>query len=272
MRAVNLIPPEERRGRVPTGTSAVSYLVVGVLLAILAGVTALVLTNNQISNSQADVAQLERERTEAQARAASLQSFADFRSMQEERTTTVASLAQSRFDWERVLRELALVLPSDVWLIGLEGTVSPDVELEGGADVAIRDEVPGPALELVGCTVDQEGVGRLAAALGDIDGVTRVSVAHSSRPELEESDTGGSDQGSEEDCRTHDFITQFEIVAAFDEVPAPAGAAPGTTTPATPTAPTSTGDDVTEGSTASQDAAQQGVQEGQEAADLAPGG
>src|SRR6266508_3252847 len=262
MRAVNLIPPEERRGRVPTGTSAVSYLVVGVLLAILAGVTALVLTNNQISNSQADVAQLERERTEAQARAASLQSFADFRSMQEERTTTVASLAQSRFDWERVLRELALVLPSDVWLVGLEG----------GADVAIRDEVPGPALELVGCTVDQEGVRRLAAALGDIDGVTRVSVAHSSRPELEESDTGGSEEGSEEDCRTHDFITQFEIVAAFDEVPAPAGAAPGTTTPATPTAPTSTGDDVTEGSTASQDAAQQGVQEGQEAADLAPGG
>ena len=40
------------------------------------------------------------------------------------------SLAQSRFDWERVLRELAIVIPEDVWLTNLTATVSPEVQLD----------------------------------------------------------------------------------------------------------------------------------------------
>lgn len=266
MRAINLIPPEERRTRIPAGTGTLSYLIIGLLLIVLAGVTALVLTNNQISDREADVAQLERARAEAQARAESLQSFADFRSMQQARTETVSSLAQSRFDWERVLRELARVLPEDVWLLQLEGTVSPGVALDSGADVGMRDDVTGPALELVGCTVSQEAVGRFVAALGDIDGVTRVAVAKSELPALNQSDAGEAGSDSEDDCRTRDFITQFEIVAAFDQVPVPASAPP----PAAPDAPTG-GDDATDGSTASQDSVNQGVTEGQDAANLAPG-
>ena len=31
--------------------------------------------------------------------------------MSEQRVATVTSLADSRFDWERVMRELALILP-----------------------------------------------------------------------------------------------------------------------------------------------------------------
>ena len=52
------------------------------------------------------------------------------------RTETVDSLAQSRFDWERVMRELALVIPEDVWLESLTGTVAPGVtvDAEGAGD------------------------------------------------------------------------------------------------------------------------------------------
>lgn len=264
MRAINLIPPEARRDRSPSGTGALSYLIVGVLVAVLAGVTALVLTNNQISDSKTEVAQLEQERAAAQERAASLQSFADFRSMQEQRTATVASLAQSRFDWERVLRELSLILPSDVWLTGLTGTVSPEVQLEAATAVSLRQGVPGPALEIVGCTVSQDAVGRFVAALRDIDGVTRVALSSSALPEESSAPatTSGSGGESSDDCQTRDFIARFEIVAAFDEVPtAGAVAVPAPAVPAP----------ATEGSTASQEGVQQGIQEGQEAANLAPG-
>jgi Tfp pilus assembly protein PilN len=262
MRAINLLPPEDRGAGASSGARVLSYTVLGVLLAILVGVTALVLTNNQISERRAEVAQLEQARAAAQARAESLQAFADFRTMQEQRTATVTSLAESRFDWERVLREFALVLPDDVWLVQLEGTVSPSVQVEG-VDVGPRESIEGPALELVGCTVSQESVGRFAAALRDIDGITRVAVIKSERPRISDSSTTQS-EGSDDDCRTRDFITRFEIIAAFDAVPVPASAPP---------APEETPPAEEDGATpsASQESVEQGVKEGQDAANLAPG-
>lgn len=235
MRPVNLIPEEDRGGRVHARAGTLSYVVLGALVAILVGVTALVLTGNQISDSEAELASLEQERNAAETEAESLSAFADFRSVQEQRTATVTSLAQSRFDWERVLRELALILPEDVWLVELEGTVAPTVSLQEGADISIRESVPGPALEIIGCTVSQDAVGAFVATLRDIDGVTRVSVAKSERPEISASsaDEGSSEMGGDDECRTRDFIARFEVVAAFDAVPVPASApaAPAPTAP-----------------------------------------
>jgi Tfp pilus assembly protein PilN len=271
VRAINLIPPEEQRGgRGPGRGGALSYLVVGVLVAVLAGVTAFVLTNQQISDRKAEVAQLEQEKSMAEARAESLQAFADFNTMQETRTATVSSLAQSRFDWERVVRELSLILPADVWLIGLEGTVSPAVQLEPSVEVAGRDAVTGPALELIGCTVSQQAVGRFVAAIRDIDGITRVTAAKSELPELSSGGTvetgAAGGEGAIDDCRTRDFIVRFEIVAAFDEVPVPP-AAEAITEPSVPAgeeAPPPTQSE-------SQAEVQEGIEEGQEAANLVPG-
>ena len=252
MRAVNLIPQEERRGGGPARAGLLSYFLLAALAAVLVVVTLLVLTGNQISERKAEVAQLKEESAATEARADSLRAFADFSAVQEERTATVTSLAQSRFDWERVLRELSLVLPDDVWLTELEGSVAPDVDLEESVDVETRSSVDGPALELIGCTVSQEAVGNFAAILKEIDGVTRVSVAQSERPE-QTTDTGSSSGGSQttEDCRTRDFITRFEIVAAFDAVPAPVGADP--TAPALP-APTASDAEAPEGGSADQQA------------------
>ncbi|MBA2545472.1 MAG: PilN domain-containing protein [Solirubrobacterales bacterium] len=236
MRAVNLIPPEEQRGdRAPMRAGIVSYVVVGALALGLLLVIATALTGKQISDKKAEKQQLEQELTEATARAESLRAFADFRAVQESRTATVSSLAQSRFDWERVLRELALTIPGDVWLVSLTGTVSPAVSLENGAEIPVRDSVAGPALELVGCAPSQDAVAAMIAALEDIDGVTRVGVGSSERPD--DSQNSAPTPGEQnDDCRTRDFISKFELVAAFDAVPAPptATAAPAVPAPLSP--------------------------------------
>ena len=63
MRPVNLIPPESRRGRrAPLRSGPLPYIAIGALVAVLVGVTALVLTGNQISESKADVTRLEARR------------------------------------------------------------------------------------------------------------------------------------------------------------------------------------------------------------------
>jgi Tfp pilus assembly protein PilN len=225
MRAVNLIPPEDRRGEHgPTRTGPLAYLVLGGLAILLLAVTGVVLTNNQISDRQAQIASLESQEAAAKTQADQLRPYAEFASMQQSREQTVMNLARSRFDWERVLRELSIVLPSDVWLIKMSATVSPAVQLEESADIAQRADVAGPALEIIGCGAGQESVARFAAALKDVDGITRVTVAKSSRPDQQvdsasaSSQTAASGSSTIEDCRTRNFITQFEIVAAFDQV------------------------------------------------------
>ncbi len=59
--------------------------------------------------------------------------------MRDARVETVTSLAQSRFDWERVMRELSLVLPGTVWLTNVTGTVAPTVTVPNGASVSLRE-------------------------------------------------------------------------------------------------------------------------------------
>src|SRR5829696_8461912 len=106
MRPVNLIPLEERRGEQrPLRSGPLAYILLGALVAVLAGVTALVLVGNQIEERETQITELTREDEAAAAKAAKLSAFVEFRNHAEQRVETVASLADSRFDWERVMRE-----------------------------------------------------------------------------------------------------------------------------------------------------------------------
>jgi Tfp pilus assembly protein PilN len=240
MRPVNLIPSDERRGeRTPMRGGPAAYIVVGALLAALAGVTVLVITDNQISDRKAEVAHLKQQEAVTKARAQRLAAYTQFGGVRDQRVATVTSLADSRFDWERVMRELSLILPDDVWLTNLTGKANPTVQIEGEANIALRGSIQGPALELVGCARGQEAVARFVSAMKDIDGVTRVGVQSSqlggqvaggdAAPTL-----SGAGTSSTSGCQTRNFVAQFEIVAAFDAAPV---AASGADAGAVPTAP-----------------------------------
>lgn len=234
MRPVNLIPPEDRRGeQAPLRTGPLPYILLGALVVALIGITAMVLSDNQIANSKTEVATLEAEDAAASVKAQRLAAYTQFRDMSEQRVETVSNLADSRFDWERVMRELSLVLPADVWLVGLTATASPEVNVEGGAGsgsssgAGLRAQVPGPALELNGCATGQDAVAGFVTALKDIDGVTRVGVQSSELGEEEGASEGSTEVGAAtasggDECRTKAFIAKFSVVVAFDAAPVPA--------------------------------------------------
>ena len=260
MRPVNLIPPEDRRGdKAPTRTGPLAYLVVAALAVGLLAVTAVVLTGNQISDRKAEKANLESQVSQAKAEGARLQPFADFASVQETRQLTVASLAQSRFDWERVLRELAIVIPDDVWLTGLTAKVSSSAQVASSGSTSSAtasvgaSNVEGPSLDIQGCAAGHHAVATFLAALRDVDGVTRVSVLKSEEPDTSSSGVASASTGSASpsaDCASRNFISQFEVVAAFDA--AQLSATPGSATPAPSTAaPASATQSATSSGTAS---------------------
>jgi Tfp pilus assembly protein PilN len=212
VRPVNLIPPDLRRGdSAPLRTGPLAYIVVGALALALAGVTMLVLASNEVSEKKEELATLQREDAAAKARAEKLAPYTQFKAMSEQRVETVASLADSRFDWPRVMRELALILPDDVLLSDLSAGAGA---AEGGSEGL--GGIQGPSLEMNGCTTTQDAVARFITALKDIDGVTRVGLESTAAGE------GGESQGDNSNaCAASGFATEFSLVVAFDAAPVP---------------------------------------------------
>jgi Tfp pilus assembly protein PilN len=190
-------------------------MIVGALAVALGAVTLMVVTGNQIADRKNEVAALEARQAAAEERAAELAPYAQFASMSETRATTVDDLARSRFDWERVLREFALVIPEGIQVTNVTGSVVPGVQISGGAASPLREDAPGPALEVQGCAPTQDAVAELASSLEDIDGVTRVGVNRSSNVSEDAATAGGTGADA---CETDEPVFAFELVAAFDEV------------------------------------------------------
>ena len=221
MRPVNLIPPEERRGeRAPLRTGALSYVIVAALAVALLGGHRRGADQQQISDHEAEKSRPREPGRARQRPGGALAPYAEFASLQQAREQTVASLAQSRFDWERVLRELALVIPEDVWLTNLTGTVSPEVSqrrarVQPGARAGTASWAR--RLEISGCAAGHDAVAGFLAALEDIDGVTRVG-----RAELGSAESRASSIGCEAARRrlrrttaSTDFISAFEVVGGL---------------------------------------------------------
>lgn len=253
MRPVNLIPSDDRRsGKTPVGSGPAAYMLVGALVLGLAAMVMLVLTNNKISDHKAEVADLKQQEVAVQARATELAAFTNFSSLEQSRRVTVKNLADSRFDWERVLRELSRTIPADVWLTDLNGAASSS-SAAGATDTASAagtSSIAGPSLTIQGCASGHDSVAGFLSSLRDIDGVTRVGLTSSERASGQSGGGGGGTSGDSAgggggstDCRTRDFIAKFEVVVAFDNAPVPSTAATATA-PATPatTAPPATTD------------------------------
>ncbi|MDP8968833.1 MAG: hypothetical protein M3N04_09555 [Actinomycetota bacterium] len=237
MRAVNLIPSDAAKSErakfvIPAGTPIGAYVVLAVLAVAVVVAGAWAVTNKQLSDKQSDLARVEREAQVAEAKASSLKPYTEFAALSKARVDTVAGLLDGRFDWAHSLREVARVVPRDVDLTSLVGTVSPTSTVEGGGGASLRSALPVPAIELIGCAKSQAHVATLLARLRTIDGVQRVSLSSS-----EKSDSASL---SESDCRSTEKMPQFQLTVFYEAqdgiVPAVTAASPSSDS-AAPAAP-----------------------------------
>ncbi|MGH2901087.1 MAG: PilN domain-containing protein [Solirubrobacteraceae bacterium] len=233
MKAVNLIPADTPRGgraRVAIGTGGPigAYVVLAVLAVAVVMAGAWAVTSKQLSGKQSDLVRVEGEAQAAEAKTAALRPYTEFAALRTARVDTVGGLLDGRFDWAHSLREVARVVPSDVDLTSLVGTVSPASKVEGGSTGSLRGALPVPAVDLIGCARTQAHVARLLARLRAIDGVQRVTLASS-----EKSDAASL---SDTDCRSTDKMPQFQVTVFYKAldgiVPATDATAPASSTTA----------------------------------------
>jgi hypothetical protein len=260
MRAVNLIPSEQRSGaavgagRSGGGAYAVIGLIVGVaLLALLYG-----LAHHQISSRRNQAASVTAQAQQAEAEATRLAPYTSFIALREARVQAVSTLVESRFDWAHVFHEFGRVLPIEVSITSLTGTISSasgstttstssSSTGAAAASPATSATPPGsvPTFTLAGCAINQPSVALMLERLRLIDGVSEVVLQSSTK-----GSSAGSSGGASGGCPGTD--PAFTVQVNFDPLPAasavstatktvadsgtaPAAAAPAAAAPATTT-------------------------------------
>ena len=222
MRAVNLIPADQRAGAgAGAGRSGGAVYVVLGLLGVLAVFALLYgLADHQISSRKAQVASLTAQAQQAQARATALAPYTSFLAMREQRIQTVDALVNSRFDWAHAFHELGRVLPSNVALTSLSGTVgstsgaSTNSSAKAGASSSVASATPPgsvPTFTIAGCTTDQAKVALTLDRLRLIDGVSEVALQSSTKSS---SAGGGASASGGGGCEV-----AFNVQITFDALP-----------------------------------------------------
>ncbi len=230
MRAVNLIPGDQRSGGTVGSRSEGAAFAV---LALLAGIAALVFmygsAHHQVSSRHAEAAALTNEAQQLQSQASRLSSYTSFVAMREQRIQAIATLVGSRFDWSSAMGELSRVLPPGVSLSSLQGTVGSTTGTTGAkapasvtstttastSSSAVSSVTPPgtvPTFTLTGCAVSQGEVAEMLVRLHLINGVSEVTLLSSTAS----TSSGGGSGGS---CATDD--PQFSVQVSFEGLPTP---------------------------------------------------
>jgi Tfp pilus assembly protein PilN len=187
MRPVNLLP-EKERPYVPSGQrQGVAYVVVGLLVVLLLGTGAYVLMVNSLTSTREKTEQVRQEADAAEAKAGRLSAFGAFSQVKTTRYASVTELARGRFDWERLMREMARVLPPSVYVTsmsaGTNGEGSTPAGQSGGS-APPSDSSAGegaPQLTLSGCATSQPEVATTLVRLRSLHRAVDVRLADSSK-------------------------------------------------------------------------------------------
>lgn len=240
MKAVNLIPSDDRRGISVNGgrSQGAAYAVLGVLAGLALFALLYGMARHQVSGRRAQVASLTERTQRATESASQLTPYTSFIALREQRMQAVDQLVDSRFDWAHAFHELGRVLPHNASITSLSGTIgsasttlatttaSPSATATTAASSVSSATPPGsvPTFTLVGCASSQADVALTLQRLRLIDGVGAVSLQGSTKASASGASTAGSSNGH---CAAKG--PTFTVQVSFVALPAATASSSATT-------------------------------------------
>jgi type IV pilus assembly protein PilN len=137
VRRVNLLPPEDRRGRtegLPGGTAGLLLVGSAAILLVLVGVYLVLLL--RLNGIEEDVAQLDQSIAQQNEQVQALSPYRDLRENLDQKKPVADGIYRTRFPWDDFLRGLAFIVPETTALQTLTGEAAP-VDVEAPAEQAL---------------------------------------------------------------------------------------------------------------------------------------
>jgi len=233
MKAVNLIPSEERRGGSVGGgrSGGAAYIVLGTLGVLAVLVLLYGMARHQVSDRKGKLASITAQVQRAQEAATALTPYTSFVALREQRMQAVEAVVDSRFDWAHAFHELGRVLPRDTSISSIDGVVGGATATASApaatttttatattAASATSATPPGsvPTMTLGGCAATQAEVALTLQRLRLMDGVSAVSL-QSSAKSISTGAGGASNSGN---CTPQS--PTFTVQITFEPLPTPA--------------------------------------------------
>ncbi len=187
MRAVNLLPADAARGSAKRPSAPVLVLCIGILVVTLALAVGFLRTSSRAGENQRrlDDAQAQLE-VLGPAPAPPSAVAAGLGREQQARLQAVSAVLANRVAWDRVLRDVSLVIPDDVWLTNLAGTAPVPAAGQPSSSTTAPAEPNGvpTGLTLTGFTYSHRAVARALARIALLPDLLNVQLQRSARTEL----------------------------------------------------------------------------------------
>ncbi len=190
MPAFNLLPTEGQRQPLQRAHAATAGTAVGALVVLAAVGWVYALANADLAETRASYDALRNEVASLDVTAAPPAEKGRAKLIEErtQRKSALASALAKRVAWDRILRELSLVIPEDVWLASVSAKLpqtdpSAEASVESGGDAA-EASTPSTLLMVSGYTRSQRGVARLLGRLSLVPAFAAVHLISSTEVEI----------------------------------------------------------------------------------------
>jgi len=184
MRAINLLPRDEKRRAgpaLPTPVAVTALVSLTVVTVLLCGL--FLSAHGNVSSRQLELTQKDAELAAIPVPAQSqLQQQDALVADKQARVAALNTALSRRIAWDRILREFALVLPDDVWLLSMSATaptlatVAPNTTSASSTAPALGGQL---GFNIEGHTYSHDAVARLLSRLSVIPDLERVQLVTS---------------------------------------------------------------------------------------------
>jgi Tfp pilus assembly protein PilN len=185
VRAINLLPRDDtRRNQNKKQWIVLVPVVAAVLLTALLSATFLS-ASGKVKDRQAELLSLQDTLSAIPTPDASkIKSQSALASDKQVRVTALSSALSRRIAWDRIFRELSLVLPDDVWLTTLSARAPVSSSVAVAPTPAAAGTVAASQLTLNGYTYSHAAVARLLSRLAVIPDLVNVQLQQSTLTKL----------------------------------------------------------------------------------------